>query len=236
MPHLTPAGCSQGFGRDIGLQAKEEPASRSQDPSVNADMLSDRVHIPECPLKWAGGIKRRCSTYEVGEIDGLHGRGNSMPIGQTDLGPLTSLHLVSLQSPVPALAGDVEQERPRGVDQDMRYRQMRLCIRIFSYGLSGSFMSLFAGEIDQHLYRATSNAESHCSQPGGDAGRVRKLVARSRQDDGVGEERGVACRHKEIVYYNVVAASAPQPTGRPRVDDLARSCGAQHEPEFWGAG
>ena len=89
MPHLTQAGCSQGFGRDIGLQAKEEPASRSQDPPVNADMLSDRVHIPECPLKWAGGIQRGCATYEVGEIDRLHGRGNSMPIGQTDLGPLT---------------------------------------------------------------------------------------------------------------------------------------------------
>src|SRR5437867_8016594 len=65
-----------------------------------------------------------------------------------------------------------------------------------------------------------------------DTRRMRELVPRIDQHEGVGVERRIEGRYEPILHHDIVAPSAAQSPDGPGIHDLAVGGGAKHEPEF----
>lgn len=79
---------------------------------MDADVLRDRVHIPECSLKRTACVQRIRAGTEIEKIDSLRSAGNGMRCRQPYMGSLLHRSLASRDHCAPQPIEAVEQKQP----------------------------------------------------------------------------------------------------------------------------
>src|SRR6266851_7297237 len=89
-----------------------------------------------------------------------------------------------------------------------------------------------AGNLAEGLDRGSRDPQCHRTEAGDDAGKRWNAITVLRQDMWIGKSGSIVDRDEHVPHYHIMAAGATQPTNGPRVDDLARRGGEDHEPGF----